>query len=351
MKKIVFLQKTNSYAGAENIVITIMKLLTNSGYECIYMSPDGKIREFVENEKLQFYPIKNASLMTIKNAINDVEPDIVHATDFGMSSYAGFLNLKMPVVAHLHNNVPWIKNPLHPKSIFFALALPKIKEVISVSPSIEEEYVYRKLLKGKNHVIYNVVDIERIRKLSSEQTNGNKKYDVGFLGRLTPQKKPLLFCEIIKDYKKQNKNIKAVIVGDGELKKDIEEYIWINNLEENIELLGFKNNPYKYIKNAKVLLMPSGYEGYGLAAVESLSLGLPVVCSGVGGLKNIVNDDCGKICHNKNEYINEMHELLNNNEYYLNKSKNAIDRSNKFGNLEEYKNKIIDVYKESLDLK
>ena len=52
--------------------------------------------------------------------------------------------------------------------------------------------------------------------------------------------------------------------------------------------------------------MPSLWEGFGLAAVEALTLGLPVVCSGAGGLCDIVNDSCGKICKTLDEYVSEL---------------------------------------------
>lgn len=350
MRRIAFLQKTDKYSGAENIVITIMKLLPKEKYDCIYVSLDGGIREVVEAEGLKFYAMPNAHMKSVKAAIEHVKPDIIHATDYGMSSYAAMLHTGIPVVAHLHNNVPWLQNPLDPKNLFFALALPLISQVISVSPSIEDEFVYRNLLKNKNHVIYNVVDLERVKTLSdSSELLAERKYEIAFLGRLTLQKKPLLFCEIINKYKEINQNVTAVMIGDGELRSEAEKYIEENNLDDNITLMGFQKNPYQFLKNTKLLLMPSEYEGFGLAAVESLSLGKPVVCSGAGGLKNVVTPECGLICSDINDYIGEIQKLLTSREYYDQKSKNAKIRASQFGNMEDYIQRIIDVYDKCLD--
>ena len=71
-------------------------------------------------------------------------------------------------------------------------------------------------------------------------------------------------------------------------------------------------NPYPVLNASKIMILPSKWEGYGLVAVESLSLGIPVICSGAGGLKNIVNSSCGKICKNKDDYVQEIIELLDN---------------------------------------
>lgn len=349
MRKIAFLQKTDKYSGAENVVITIMRLLPKEEYECVYISPDGEIRKVVEAEKLEFCAMPNSSLESVKKTIEQVKPDIIHATDYGMSSYAAMLHMGIPVVSHLHNNVPWLKNPVYPKTLFFALALPRVSQVISVSPSIEEEFVYRNLLKNKNHVIYNVVDLERVKMLSNSAENLAKgKYEIAFLGRLTPQKKPLLFCKIIKKYKEIDNNVTAVMIGDGEIRNEVEKYIEENNLKENITLVGFQKNPYQFVKNAKLLLMPSEYEGFGLAAVESLSLGKPVVCSGVGGLKNVVTPECGLICTEVAAYVAEIQKLLSDKEYYIKKSESAKIRAEKFGDMQEYIRKIIEVYDKCL---
>lgn len=352
MRKIAFLQKTDKYSGAENVVITIMKLLPKEEYECVYVSPDGEIRDVVENENLEFWAMPNSSLTSVKKAIEQVKPDIIHATDYGMSSYAAILHMGIPVVSHLHNNVPWLKNPLYPKTLFYAMALPGISQVISVSPSIEDEFVYRRLLKNKNHIIYNVVDLERVKTLSNSlEYLKNEIFDIAFLGRLTPQKNPLLFCEVIKKYKEIDNEITAVMIGDGELRSEVEKYIEDNNLHENIKMMGFEKNPYQFVKSAKLLLMPSEYEGFGLAAVESLSLGKPVVCSGVGGLKEIVSPECGLICNDVTDYIGEIQRLLTDRKYYEKKSENARIRAEKFGNMRGYIQRIIKVYDACLEAK
>ena len=52
-----------------------------------------------------------------------------------------------------------------------------------------------------------------------------------------------------------------------------------------------QSNPYPYLNAGKVMVMPSAWEGFGLAAVEGMCLGKPVVCSGVGGLADIVDEN------------------------------------------------------------
>lgn len=98
------------------------------------------------------------------------------------------------------------------------------------------------------------------------------------------------------------------------------------------------------MKKGRLLLIPSAYEGFGLAAVEGLSLGKPVLCSGAGGLKDIVNDENGKICQSDDEYIQEIVHLLSDDAYYNKKSQNALRDSRRFDDQDKYIAAICRVY-------
>ena len=124
------------------------------------------------------------------------------------------------------------------------------------------------------------------------------------------------------------------------LKKISEE-----GLDENIKLVGFQNNPYIYMAQSKIFLLTSDWEGYGLVAVEALTLGLPCVVSNVGGLPNIVDNFCGKLCINNNEFIDEAQTLLEDNKYYQVKSKEARNKAKKLNNINEYIKNINSLYK------
>ena len=139
------------------------------------------------------------------------------------------------------------------------------------------------------------------------------------------------------------------IVGDGELKNRFIEKIAELELEKNIKMYGFLENPYGLIKNSKVLCMPSKWEGFGLAAVEALSLSIPVVCSGCGGLKNLIDDSCGCICgYDTQKYAAEITKILLNKEYQEKKKENALKRARALSNIDSYTNMIKGIYQNVL---
>lgn len=345
--KILHLFKSTKFSGAEIVGLTIMRL--SSEHETIYASPDGPIRQVVEARGQKFYPLKGTDVKSIRSAIKQLHPDLIHAHDFTMASSAAWAAGGIPVVAHLHNNPPWLQK-VHPKSVVFALALPQIPCVICVSESVEKEYIFRRLMHGKNTVIGNVVDIENVKALAAEPCDCGK-VNLTFLGRLTSPKKPIFFCEIVKKVKESIPDITARMIGSGELEEQTKEYIWNNDLQDTIEMVGFQKNPYPYLKNSQLMVMPSGWEGFGLAAVEGLTLGKPVICSGVGGLKDIVDESCGAICTTVDEYAEEIEKLLIHKNERIKKQKNAITRSKQYADLERYYSKIEQVYSCSLKKK
>jgi glycosyltransferase involved in cell wall biosynthesis len=135
------------------------------------------------------------------------------------------------------------------------------------------------------------------------------------------------------------------MIGEGELREEVEQKIQHFGMENQITLCGFQKNPYAILNRAKVLCMPSEWEGFGLAAVEALTLGKPIVVAPVGGLAKIVTDACGKLCTEKEAYIDELYALLTNEKYYETKSVGALKRAHEYDNLREYKNMLLEIYK------
>lgn len=339
--RILHLLKSNKFSGAENVVLTIMQLFPE--YEMIYASPAGPIKEIVKSHGYAFYPLDGTNITSVRKAIKDISPDIVHAHDFSMSTSAAWAAGNIPVIAHLHSNPPWLKK-INPKSLAFAFSLPLIKEVVSVSDTVQKDYLFRELLNHKNHVIRNIVNIERIQKLAHEENQMLPIVDLVFLGRLTEPKQPIKFCEIVKEIKEHLPEVQAYMIGEGELMENTQSRIKKYALEKNISLLGFQKNPYPRLAASKIMVMPSAWEGFGLAAIEALCLGKPVLCSGAGGLADIVDDSCGKICVSENDYVQEIIKLLGNRSYYKQKSINAKMRAERFCDMKEYKSKLEAIY-------
>lgn len=329
------------YSGLEKVACDIIQNLDYQ-YNGIYVTQNGPIVDILKEKNISYEIIKKVNKKEIKRVIKKYAPDIIHAHDFTASVISASCKKNIKLIAHLHNNCPWLKYP-GLKSVAFLYAGIKADKILTVSDSIEKEFIFSKFIKNKIICIGNPINTQEI----SDKIKGlkiEKKYDICCVARITEQKNPFKFIEIIKNLTKKNKNIKAIWVGDGELRDEVNKKIKEEKLEKNIQLVGFQKNPYIYMAESKVFLLTSDWEGFGLVAVEALTLGLPCVVSNVGGLKEIVNNKCGELCINNNEYVNEIFKLLNDNNYYNLKSKSSIEAAISLNNIKKYIEKINKLY-------
>ena len=312
-KKIFFIMSTNDYSGAEAVNFSIIENLKEK-YDFYWVSKKGKINNFLKEANIRWIEIKSLSISEIKRIVKENKPDILHATDFKASVICALANTKVFLIEHLHNNAPWLKK-IGINSCAFLYAGLKANKILTVSESIEKEYIFSRYIRNKIECIDNPISR---KKILSKVTNLNceKIYDICCVARLTKLKNPYKFLNILSEIKKEKKDIKAVWVGDGELKDNILRKAIELNLNNNIVFVGFQKNPYIYMASSKIFMLTSNWEGYGLVAFEALTLGLPCVVSNVGGLPNVVDNECGKLCNSEEEFIKEINTLLKNNTIY-----------------------------------
>jgi len=309
--KILHLLMSNKFSGAENVVCQIIENCKD--YEMAYCSLKGEIEEELKKRGISYIPLEKKNLESIKKVVEIYKPNIIHAHDFTASFLVAQIGFKGKLISHIHNNPPFIKK-WGLKSILYNSVIDKYNKVLLVSNSIYDEAVFRTKLKDKYTVIYNYVNSDEIIKKSMIQNN--IKSDIVFIGRLTEQKDPLGFIDIIKDVKKEIPSIKAVMLGDGELRGDCKKKIEQEKLEDNIAMLGFVENPYSIIKDARLIIMPSKWEGFGLVAIEAMILEKIVLAKAVGGLQEIFKNNKEFLFDSNEKVINTVIKLIQDKSKY-----------------------------------
>lgn len=340
--KIIHLLNSNKYSGAENVVCQIIDLFKSTpGIEMIYCSPDGQIKDVLVEKRIRFIPLVRLSVFEIKQVISAENPDIIHAHDFRASIIAVMATRKIAVISHIHNNSPWIKKYCI-NTFIYAFSCRFYKAILTVSDSIFDEFVFGDKFRQKLFVIGNPVNIKSIQEKTINNDN-KKNYDLGFCGRLSYAKNPEAFLNLVEKLRTQNPEIAAAIIGTGEQEKMVVAQIHRKKLEQNITMFGFHKNPYHIMKSFKILCMPSRWEGFGLVAIEALALGVPVVCTNVGGLPEIVDESCGKVCEIDGFYEVCL-EMLHNSALLKQKSDGALVKAKRLDNINQYYNNIIKIY-------
>lgn len=343
-KKIFFILSTNEYSGAEAVNINIINSLKEK-YDFYWVCRKGPICDYLKDNNIKWIEITKNSRKEIKRIITENKPDLLHAVNYRMSTICALSGCNIPIICHLHNNAPWIKR-FNKNSISFLFAGIKAKKILIVSESIKKEYLFSKFIKNKFEIIGNPISRENIL---SKVNNDNieKKYDICCVARIEEPKNPKLFVDIINEiYYKKKRKIKAVWVGDGKLKETIINYAKEKKVSDLIDFVGFKKNPYNIMNKSKIFLLTSKWEGFGLVAFEALTLGLPCVVSNVGGLPDIIDESCGKLCNNVStkDYINEIEKLLTDKNYYKAKHISSNTKSLMLENKKEYMKKIEQLY-------
>ncbi|TQR61005.1 N-acetylgalactosamine-N,N'-diacetylbacillosaminyl-diphospho-undecaprenol 4-alpha-N-acetylgalactosaminyltransferase [Campylobacter troglodytis] len=124
-------------------------------------------------------------------------------------------------------------------------------------------------------VLYNAVDLDKIKSLSEEDIEIEDKFILN-VGRLDSGKNHAL---LIKAYARLESDLKLVILGEGALQAELLSLIDMLHLHDKIILLGFDENPYKYMSKCKFFACTSNYEGFSNALIEALACGCAVVCT------------------------------------------------------------------------
>ena len=121
--------------------------------------------------------------------------------------------------------------------------------------------------------IHNPFNLEMIETMSKKEIEIEKKrFTFVTVGRLDKGKNHKLIIDAIKDI-----DADLWIIGDGELKEEIQSYIKQHNLNHKVYLLGKKENPFAYIFKADCFVFASNHEGFPNVLVEALACGLPII--------------------------------------------------------------------------
>ena len=190
--------------------------------------------------------------------------------------------------------------------------------------------------------IYNPIDIEKIRILANEP--------IEEIYRSIFSEKTLCFIARLQEYKGLKKVISALkhlenyhllVMGKGNF-ESYYEYAKNLNVENRVFYIGFKKNPYKYIKNSFALVLPSEFEGFGMVFYESMALGIPIVGSGIRETFGN-NNEYGIYANSVNEIVNAI-RILENDEIYNYYKQAGLKRIENF-KIDKIAKEYIDVFK------
>jgi len=223
--------------------------------------------------------------------------------------------------------------------------LNKYDYIVTIANEMQEqlEDFYPNLPKEKIKMIYNPFDFDKIREKASNEkylTDNEKllfkKEFICTVTRVDEHQKDLttLILAYDKIYKANKIREKLYIIGDGPDKVKMQNLVKSKKLQKQILFLGKKTNPFIWMKNTKLFILSSKFEGFGLVLVEAMAVETFVISSLCKtGPKEILQDgECGDLFEigDVEKLANKIEFILNNAEYRNDKIKKANDRIKEF---------------------
>lgn len=162
-------------------------------------------------------------------------------------------------------------------------------------------------IKNKIKTVYNFCDADEINILSNEEPIKYSTKTIVTVARLSEEKGIIRCIPIIAKLKEQNIDFEWHIVGGGGLENVIRNTIADYGMENTVFLEGQQTNPYRYMKDADYLFLPSFHEAAPMVFDEAIVLKLPILTTNTLSAKELVSDrNAGVVCDNSDDEIYNM---------------------------------------------
>lgn len=348
IKKICILSSGLAVGGAERFAINLATSITDQNIEVDLIIINKKKNSLKVNNKINVIDLNISrsryAILKIINYVYTNKPNLFISTQNYLNIIAFFSSLfckktkfffreaNDPTKNHIYNN------PFKNMIFFYLVKLTYTYADTLISPSKGVMLNLKKYynLKRKIHVINNMVDKEKILIESNDNIDKyinlfNKPCIIN-IGRLEKQKNHELLINAFKDVLK-NFNCNLIIIGDGSLKKNLQQQINDLKIDKNVYLLSKISNPYPFLKKSKVFVLTSDFEGFPNTILEALILGVKVISTNCesGPREILENGKYGILVetNNKDMLSSSIIQSLNNHE-----NKKFIEEiSNKYGKI------------------
>jgi len=290
--------------GLENGVINLVNGLNPDKFRSIIVciKRSGELGKRISNPSVKIYEMKYYGGFDLKTPlrlakiIRSEQIDVVHTRNL-KAYYFGFMAAKFSGFRAIVHSEHGRDYPFSPKKMLMQRIFSWFTQaLVALSEDLKQCLVkYVHISPAKVAVIVNGVDTARFdpsKESAIRQQLGLSKEAIviGAVGRLVTVKNlPELLNAVTKTQKKYD-DVHLLIIGDGPLKSELEQYAEHLDLPENFHFLGSRNDIPELFNSMDIYTLTSFNEGISNTLLEAMSSALPVVASAVGGNPEIVAD-------------------------------------------------------------
>lgn len=294
-RKIAFFSKDLDFGGIEKVFVDYANYLSlDNQVSFILCRRSGGLLSLLNNNitlyTLQKEQLKLAFFALVKFLRNNQFDVIISGSEscnilLVYASFFAFSKSKVITSQHSFFNKDTSK---FTHNFLLPWALRLSDRTICVSNGIKDMLLKMHLSPSKLEVLYNPINIEAIKSLSKEFDVNLGKYIV-FVGRLYPVKNIPFLLNSFKIFRKDNPEFKLVLVGDGPSAKVLKKCSDDLGISDSLLWVGATSNPYPYILNSQLLVLPSLSESLSNVVLEALCLGKTVVATPCSGPIELLN--------------------------------------------------------------
>lgn len=303
------LRSSLGFFGAENVVLEIAKGLRQSDYQpFIGVFSSGATAQEQLAERAREHEIQSIvfqckprwdkkAVADIRNFIQSNGIDIVqsHGYKADFFTLAASRHSKIKKIATCH---PWTETSYSRLAQFYTwidqALLSRFDRIVAVSEQLKKEILEKNISPARISVIENGIDRRRFQ-VNTPRAELRREFGlpadrkiIGTIGRLVPEKGQHLLIEAAARLKDEFADAYFVIVGDGDLRRALEEQVAQANLTKRFRFLGTCNRIPEILCVMDVFTLPSISEGLPMVILEAMAAKKPIVATNVGAISEVL---------------------------------------------------------------
>ncbi len=233
------------------------------------------------------------------------------------------------------------------RKLLWKLCKDKLSIILCPTEDTKENLISKNIFNFKSyHVLCDpIIEVSKFSRMRREKLLNHlneKKYIIN-IGRLTRQKNQKFLIEGFNEILKLDPNLHLIILGEGELENELKKLSSKLNIENRIFFLGYRDNVYNYLNNAKCFILTSDWEDPGFVLIEAAFSRVPIISSNCpNGPNEILDNGNGGYLFKSNDqldFISKFKQFRNDNDKLLKKRKlNVLKKSKNYTCFRHFQN-------------
>lgn len=304
---ILYLISSSGFFGAENVLLNIARFCSQKGHDvsliCLksIKKRDPEIHSMACKQGINSFilpcrfRIDPGVILRIRDFLRTKNIRVIHTHGYKSNLY-GLMATKMsgiPIVSTIHGWTGETKI-VRMYEILDRWIIGRMDQVVAVSPPLMETIRGFGISDGRLAFIPNGIDTKKFdpegvfSDLRSKYGLSEGSIVLGCVGRLNAEKGHTLLLRAFKKLQQKIPHVFLVIIGDGPLRKNLLDYVKVNDLHHRVIFAGFQKDMPSFYKMMDIFVLPSLTEGVPIALLEAMAMELPVVATSVGGMPYMI---------------------------------------------------------------